>query len=276
MVKPGKLRSLGYAVLGFFIIVLLWNGVKQASAQSQDQLQLGAQLFSENCAVCHGVSGEGRVGATLAKNWPSIRPELTVRTIIEQGVPGSPMPAWGKIFGGPLTEEQINALLVYILSWQTGGVPNLTPLPTATLHPPITPVPNVVGDPNQGAVVFAQNCVMCHGASGEGRSGAVLAKDWPSVRPDLTIKTSIENGIPGSRMPAWGQANGGPLSEQEIDDTVAYVMALPPVNVVQPTEPPSTLVDIPWMRGWGGVLLFVVLFLVIVLAAILLQRKKET
>ena len=52
-------------------------------------------------------------------------------------------------------------------------------------------------------------------------------------------------------MPAWGQVNGGPLSEQEIDDTVAYVMALPRVNVVQPTEPPSSLVDIPWMRGWG-------------------------
>ncbi len=65
--------------------------IREAHAQTAepDPQELGAQLYAENCAVCHGSDGQGRVGATLAKDWPSIRPDLTVKSIIETGVPGS-------------------------------------------------------------------------------------------------------------------------------------------------------------------------------------------
>ena len=62
------------------------GGARPDSAEPDPQ-ELGAQLFAENCAVCHGADGQGRVGATLAKDWPSIRPDLTVKSIIETGVP---------------------------------------------------------------------------------------------------------------------------------------------------------------------------------------------
>jgi len=66
--------------------------------------------------MCHGANGEGRIGATLSKDWPSIRPELTVRAIIEAGVPGTVMPAWSQKNGGKLDYWQIDALVYYILS----------------------------------------------------------------------------------------------------------------------------------------------------------------
>lgn len=243
-----------------------------AQSGSDPQMVEGAHLYAQNCAVCHGPKGEGRVGATLAKDWPSIRPDLTVKTIIEQGVSGSPMPAWSQANGGPLSAAQIDALVYYILSWQTGGVEIVTPAATATRRPPIAPLPEVQGDPNRGAVLYDENCQMCHGANGEGRVGATLAQNWPGIRPDLGIKAVIMNGIAGSPMPAWVQANGGPLSEAEVNDLVAFILSLPrAATPATPTIMPET--QPTWLTGWGGVFLFLVLFAVIVVAAWLIQRK---
>jgi len=244
----------------------------QAQSGSDPKLVEGAYIYAQNCAVCHGPNGEGRAGATLAKDWPSIRPDLTVTTIIENGVPGSLMPAWSQAKGGPLSSEQIDSLVYYILSWQTGGAGLVTPAPTATRRPPIVPIPAVEGDPNLGALLYDQNCQMCHGPNGEGRVGATLAQDWPGIRPDLSIKTTIMDGVPGSLMPAWVQSNGGPLTESEINDLVAFVMSLP--SAISPATPTAAPEAQPtWLTGWGGVILFVLLLTVILVAALLIQRK---
>ena len=100
-------------VLGLlFCLVLSAALLVPARAQSgQEQLEEGAALYVENCLVCHGELGKGRVGATLAKNWPSIRPDLTIKAVIASGVTGSPMPAWSQTNGGPLSDAQIDALV---------------------------------------------------------------------------------------------------------------------------------------------------------------------
>ena len=198
------------AVLALTVITLAaMLPYTKARAQAPDpaQLELGARLFADNCAVCHGLDGQGRVGATLAKDWPSIRPDLEVRATIENGITGSPMPAWSQAKGGVLTAEEIDALVVYILSWQTGGPRVIPPVPTFAPRPLITAPPNVQGDPNQGALLFDLNCAVCHGANGEGRVGATLAKTFSSIRPDLTVKEVISNGVEGSPMAAWSSAS---------------------------------------------------------------------
>lgn len=269
-------RTVRYLMLLIFLFALaLAAGALHVRAQSPDQLEAGARLYAENCAVCHGPNGEGRVGATLNKDWPAIRPEATVKTIIEDGVEGAVMPAWAQKNGGPLSDAEIESLVVYILSWQTGGVPNLTPQPTVTPLPPITPIPNVKGDPNQGAMLFHENCAVCHGPNGEGRIGATLAKNWAGIRPDLTIQTTIENGVEGSVMPAWSQANGGPLTTAQIDDLVAFVLSRPNTQF-QPPEVTATPPFTPsWLSGWGGILLFVGLFTLIIVAAIWFQKRQN-
>jgi mono/diheme cytochrome c family protein len=269
---------------GFYMLtVALFFGFSTALAQDggEEQLETGARLFQENCSVCHGPNGEGRVGATLAQNWPSIRPDLLIRDTIERGIPGSVMPAWGEEHGGPLSNEEIDALVAYIQSWQTGGQVDPSIFPSPTPHPPIEPIPEVEGDPNRGASIYAENCAVCHGPNGEGRAGATLAKAWPSVRPDLNVKAVVSQGIPGSIMPAWHQDNGGPLSEAEIDDVTAFVLSRQDESVQQvnsPNDPAEAQQEVsqttaPWLRSWPGVLLFLVLLVVIVAGALIAQRR---
>jgi mono/diheme cytochrome c family protein len=264
-------------MLPLILALMLAAGLLRASAQSSDpaQLEQGAQLYAENCAVCHGENGEGRVGATLNKDWPAIRPEATVKTILENGIEGSVMPAWSQRNGGPLDDADIEALLVYILSWQTGGVPDLTPRPTVTARPPITPIPNVTGDPNQGAILFGENCAVCHGPDGEGRVGATLSKNWAGIRPDLAIKTTIERGVDNSVMPAWSQPNGGPLSENQINDVVAFILSRPNTQFQPPAVTATPPFSPSWLSGWGGVVVFVGIFSLIIVAAIWAQKRDQ-
>ena len=89
-------RTRKYILIMLISLALVGVGFGMAQAQSgdPDQLELAAQLFAHNCAVCHGVDGQGRVGANLAKDWPSIRPDLRIRATISNGIPGTAMPAW--------------------------------------------------------------------------------------------------------------------------------------------------------------------------------------
>ena len=274
MLKP----ILIFGSLLLLVAVILLIGQSAVSAQAEidmEELELGARLYAENCAVCHGAEGQGRVGASLSKDWPSINPGATVRTIIASGIPGSFMPAWGQASGGPFNDREIDAITAFILSWQSTGIPDLAPLPTATLRPPIEPVPEVEGDPNRGAVLYDENCAVCHGPNGEGRIGARVAKNWPSVRPDLTVRATISQGIPGTTMPAWSFINGGPLSEDDIGDITSFIMTLPPQeNPVPPAEVDGDASEESPFSGFAGVLVGGLLFALIVAAALWFQRRK--
>lgn len=265
------LVSIGLVLSLILAAMAVIGGYAQNDSQ-QEMLQLGARLFSENCEVCHGENGTGRVGATLSKDWPSIRPDLAVENTIRSGVEGSVMPAWSMENGGPLTDDEIESLVLYILSWETGGLELISPIPSPTARPAITPVPEVQGDPNNGAVLYDQNCAMCHGVDGQGRVGATLDRVWTSIRPDLSVGNTIRNGVVGSVMPAWSVENGGPLSEGEIDDVVAYILTLSDEGgtvIFTPQPEPETLPS-----GWVGVVITVVLLAVVVGLILLFQRRR--
>jgi len=266
----------GLALLVFILAAAWVTETATAQTSGPEQIELGERLFSENCAVCHGTDGQGRVGATLAKDWPSIRPDLLVKTTIENGIPGSPMPAWSQARGGPLAQEEIDAIVAYILTWQTGGPASIPPTPTAFPRPAMTAVPDVEGDPNNGAVLYDKNCAVCHGPEGKGRVGSNLSKDWSAIRPDLSIRNTVSNGIPGSVMPAWSQANGGPLAETEINDLVAFLLALSATSAqAAPENPTPTPAPSAFFTGWGGVVFTLVLFVIVVAIAIIVQTRRK-
>jgi mono/diheme cytochrome c family protein len=266
----------GLAWAAVLLLSLAW-AVPTLAQEGTDEETIaeGAQLYAENCAVCHGAEGNGRVGATLAQDWPSIRPDLRVKDAIENGISGSVMPAWSQENGGPLAESQIDALVTYILSWQSGEPRVVAPLPTAIERPLLTPPPDVAGDPNHGALLYDENCAVCHGPDGEGRVGATLAKDFPSIRPDLRVKAVIDQGVEGSVMPAWSQENGGPLSESDVNDLVAFILTLgtaenPPSVPAEPEEAPITQID-PQVWIFFGILGVIVVGAVLVS---ILSRKR--
>ena len=224
---------------------IAWNRTVHAEAQSQatpvptgaeeqglaglfalDPTAHGAWLYHDFCYRCHGDYANARQGA---ENDP-----LRVLDLMLEGTVG--MAAMEQTAGGQLTREEIDAVAAYIQRWETIGAPPSLPLavndaiaarwPERTAAGDSGPYP--AGDLDRGAGLFAQHCVVCHGATGEGGVGAPLATEWTVDWPDRTVRRTIAHGVPRSAMIAWSQARGGPLDEQAIADLTLYVLALSP------------------------------------------------
>lgn len=212
------------------LILISWSA---AAAQSEGDPERGGQLYVENCAVCHGVDGKGRIGARL-ESFSGINPEAVLVQTVASGIEGTVMPAWGQSQGGPLSEQDIADIVSYVLAAFNGTEP-IEPLPEY-VPPEIPRLPDVEGDPSAGAVVYQANCRVCHGDQGQGRFGKPLAQSWPGQQPELYIRQVVSDGIPGSIMPTWAQSNGGPLSDDEIADVAAYLLSLSPLGSSPPAE----------------------------------------
>jgi mono/diheme cytochrome c family protein len=255
-------RVLGACLLASLLLVLFSSA---AWAQEGD-ITRGSQIYDANCAVCHGAEGQGRVGVNLSNDWPAIDPTAFTRAVIEQGVSGTPMTPWSQQYGGPLDEQEIEDVVAFVTSL-SGGRSDMAP--TATPFP-VTPVPTVpgsTGDPTQGSALFVQNCAMCHGESGQGRSGASLSAGFSSINPQQFVRATVAQGIDNTAMPAWSQSYGGPLTESEIDDISAFIITLP--SQAQPTPAPAAT-PVPTDSGGGTNWLVILLVLVAMVVVILL------
>ena len=82
---------------------------------------------------------------------------------------------------------------------------------------------------SKGRELYAQNCALCHGENGEGVDGPPLNdKTFLNDTLDNTIFSVISSGVPGSEMPAWSQAHGGPFTDQQIRELVAFIRSWQP------------------------------------------------
>jgi mono/diheme cytochrome c family protein len=80
-----------------------------------------------------------------------------------------------------------------------------------------------------GQELFADNCATCHGTNGDGGIGPALnSRALLTSTMDETLAGLTRFGVPSSIMPAWGQAFGGPFTDQEINQLVAYMRAWEP------------------------------------------------
>ena len=80
-----------------------------------------------------------------------------------------------------------------------------------------------------GAGLYAENCDACHGQQGEGLVGPPLnSRELLRSTPDELLFSLTRTGVPGTNMPAWGQAFGGPFTDEQVDQLIAYLRAWEP------------------------------------------------
>jgi len=122
-----------FAFLAFGSYIANENNRAEAARENQDELKAnrGATLYVNNCRSCHGLEGEGSIGPAL--NRESFRiigkkdpqyvetPEgeaTTLRNFLFNtlvcGRTNTAMPAWSERHGGPLSDTQINYLVLLI------------------------------------------------------------------------------------------------------------------------------------------------------------------
>jgi mono/diheme cytochrome c family protein len=220
------------------------------------QLNDAMSLYAENCAVCHGLNGEG-IGATPPLNAPGLQsmPYEDLYKVIARGRFDTAMPAWSKEDGGPLSDYQIGELVALIESgdWiETGdrvvnlGLAPLIPFttdPDPALLEAVGSLPD--GETLQTAItIYAAQCVACHGADGLG-TGIAPALNDPAVREKTVeeLERTITYGNAGTLMAGWSNV----LAPEEISAMLTLIQrwdevptgAIPAPDVPIPTTAES-------------------------------------
>ena len=100
------------------LLVALSAGCSRTSPSRHDDRPIPADrvldfatLYAQNCAGCHGA--DGQFGPAPPLNDPlflAIVPDAVLSMIVDEGRPGTPMPAFSRRHGGPLTDEQVKAI----------------------------------------------------------------------------------------------------------------------------------------------------------------------
>jgi mono/diheme cytochrome c family protein len=233
---------------------------------TQDQLvAMGKDLFSTDCSACHGAqNGAGPAFTGMAERAATREQGKTAEQYIHESivdpsayvVDGFPdiMP---KDFATKFSDQQINALVAYIIADSGGGAqaapteqPTTEAAPTteattaptaeATAAPtteattaPTEAAATPAGDPAAGEQLFATNCSPCHGAqdgvgpalTGMGQRAATrIAGMSAADYIDQSIvdpSAYVVSGFPDNVMP---KNFADKFSAQDISDLIAYIL----------------------------------------------------
>ena len=196
----------------------------------------GAQLFAKNCSGCHGQFGEGGPNPTLpgdiiapisSAEFLKTRDDVTLRNIVAQGQPNFGMSPFGASYGGPLGDEEIDAILTFVRGWEA--------------NPPVELPPEVASGQAAltGAEIFVEVCSRCHGLNGEGGIGPALADAQFQAKYDnQALFAEISKGHEATPMIAWGEI----LTPDQIEQLVRFIRSFKLITVEAldtPSAPPS-------------------------------------
>lgn len=148
--------GLTLAILILFQIYIFSEPARIAADEKRDQSlaqSLGGSLYAENCTMCHGQQGEGVDGPPLNdRRFLAETSDERIFALINSGIPGSEMPAWNQVHGGPFTDEQMRQIVAFIRNW-AAAAPDRQALAMKE-------------DPVKGLTIFSGTCVVCHGENG--------------------------------------------------------------------------------------------------------------
>src|SRR5699024_3691612 len=176
-------------------------------AQDPDAIKMGARLFANHCAICHGSDAKGSPGfPNLADNiWRWGGDTASIKSSILNGRNGV-MPGWGAVIG----EDGVKNVSAYVRQELAG-----LKLPDG--HD---------ADLSAGQEVYASTCVACHGANGEGMTALgspnlTSSAGWIYGSSLAQIQQTVRHGRNGV-MPAQEQY----LGEDKVHILTAFVYNL--------------------------------------------------
>lgn len=178
-------------------------------------------LYNRFCVNCHGDGTYGQWDNFFNRFAPAIRgPGLRaladrtyLQTAIEQGRPGTQMPAWGRQAGG-LTSAQVTSLVDYLLSGDGRPPQALRPIPQ----------PLTGGNATRGSELYTQLCSGCHSF---GRVAPALGNPvFQKTASDEFFARTIVNGRADTAMPAFQREGAAGLSNDEVRHLLAYIRSL--------------------------------------------------
>lgn len=176
-----------------------------AAEGSSSQVAAGKNLFTANCATCHGTNGNGR------ENNPSLVGVGAAAVDFQVSSGRMPLANPGvqaeRNSNVQFSSAQISQLAAYVAS--------LGPGPAI----PASKYTSLGGNIAKGGELFRVNCAMCHNVSGAG--GALTrGKYAPSVMP-ADGRQVYEAMLTGPQsMPIFNDQN---LSPQDKKDVIAYL-----------------------------------------------------
>jgi ubiquinol-cytochrome c reductase cytochrome c subunit len=190
--------------------LLVWGGligavfaVTGGQARAQQDEAEAAEVYSANCAFCHGVDGTGTFrGPTLIDVG-----EASVDYYLRSGrMPVRDTTPAPERRAPLLSEREIELLVAYVGSFGVG--------------PPIPELHVAEADISRGQNLFQLNCAACHNWDGKG--GAMVSADYPIAYPlrpvpPLEVAEAVRIG-PGT-MPVFPP---DVLSDEDLNDVVAY------------------------------------------------------
>jgi mono/diheme cytochrome c family protein len=158
--------------------------------------------------------------------------EEVVRFTIERGRPGTPMPAWGVEFGGPMTDQMISDVIAWLHT-----LPGNQTAPEGISED--CAKPSKADRKSCGQEIFSARCAVCHAPDGHGKEvepwfqGMAL---WKGDVRHLTRQQHYQTILNGRRfafMPQFGESPSQgipappyPLTNQQIKAVMAYERSL--------------------------------------------------
>jgi cytochrome c oxidase cbb3-type subunit III len=124
--------------------------------------QVGADLYRQRCAECHGADGRGVTNHDLTRLWAFGATDVQVFVVIRSGVPNTLMPS------SSASDDDIWAIVAYLRSLNAPAGERAA-----------------TGNPAAGARVFEATCSGCHMVNGRGgRLGPDLSRAGVSQSPE--------------------------------------------------------------------------------------------
>ncbi len=228
------------ALFIFAVATALQTAELKAPPSSLKLIALGKQIYTQQCAACHGAQGRGDGEAAyllypkprnlvagnfrLISTWDGVPTDEDLFNTISRGMPGSAMPSWGH-----LPVEQRWALVYYVKSLSEKPLTVRAPKQPAAdgsggegiVRVPLAPPYNEAARA-RALELYKDACASCHGATakGDGAQEQVDTEGYPTRPRDLTLGVFKGNpdpaslyrrivaGIPGTPMPTSDWAYG--------------------------------------------------------------------